>query len=68
MKILKEQNLEWPVLVGPRDSLSIDYNGEHVCTVPVGNPMLIDRVVICEIQDEFGFKTGLAAFMGESKE
>ena len=48
--------------------MSIDYNGELVCTVPVGNPMKIDRVMIYEIQDEFGFKTGLAAFMGEAKE
>jgi hypothetical protein len=65
MKILKEVDLEHPIMMGVADTLSVTYKEETVTTHHLENPLLIDRVIIFEVQDEFGFKTGIGAMLGE---
>jgi hypothetical protein len=67
MKILKDKKLKYPIHLGPTDTLSVDFNGDTILTTPIGNHMIVDRVVVYEIHNEFGFKTGLAAMVGESE-
>lgn len=66
MKILKETDVA-PIIMRLGDTLSVSYNQETVLTHPVETQQVINHVVIFEIQDEFGFKTGIGAIVGEKQ-
>jgi hypothetical protein len=65
MKILKEVDLDHPIMMGVADKLEVGFNGETVTTHFLDKPQFINRVIIFEVQDEFGFKTGIGAMLGE---
>lgn len=66
MKKVKDVDVS-PIYLRPGDTFSVSYNEETILTHPIENDMLINRVAIYEIQDQYGFKTGLCAMVGEKK-
>lgn len=66
MKILRDKEIA-PLYMGPDSTLSVSWNGEQVLTQKITKPITANRVLIFEIQDELGFKTGIGAIVGESQ-
>ena len=66
MKILKEKDVS-PIIMRPGDSLSVSWQDETIETFKVETYQTINRVVIFEIQDQYGFKTGIGAIVGEKQ-
>lgn len=64
MNILKDADLA-PFHLKPGDTISVDWNGETMLAEPIKNHTLVNRCIIFEVQDQFGFKTGIGAILGE---
>lgn len=66
MKILRDTEIA-PLYMQPGTSMSVSWNGEEVLTQKITKPITANRILIFEIQDELGFKTGIGAIVGESQ-
>jgi endonuclease YncB( thermonuclease family) len=72
MKILKENCYkDAPMYMRTGDTLSINYTNEEGKTtlldsIDFQKSQKIDRVVIAEITNEYGFVTGLCGIVGEA--
>lgn len=66
MKVLLDKEIA-PLYMQPGDTLSVSYKGEEVLTQKIETPVLANRAIIFEIQDEFGFKSGIGAILGEKQ-
>lgn len=64
MKILKDVDIA-PIYMRPGSTLSVDWNGETILTQPIETEMVVDRAIVFEVQDQFGFKTGIGVVLGE---
>lgn len=59
--------------MGPNDTLGITYEDaagfrHELDTIRAGRYMLVDKVSFFDVKDEFGFKDGIVAIVGESEE